>query len=441
MEKKTIGGLIAALRRANGMTQKDLAERLHVSDKTISRWERGDSEPELSVIPVLAEIFDVSCDELLRGQRRPPQDREELPGPVTSEKGEKERRRLLRTAQHQFLTRRWICLGLSLLGLIAAVLGNLALNESLLGFCLGAAFAAASLICLLIFANGALFSVADSDLPQVELEAFRREVAQGVWTAAAVNAGLLGFLLPLLALGGSHYGVTGATWLVLGLPCIAGLLLVFGVVYYFLNASLVKKGVYSLEPGKETRFWANHRLKKVCVLWLTPVLLITGLLHLASTAMTGPLSAAEAIVFQDYDSFVAYMEQDLPYENYVGSSAPQTEVPVLAEDQVWHDENGNTISEEEAFRSEMINSKGEVVCSYIRRNEPVRVIRYSENPDGSLLPISVITDSAYQRAEQVIARRHVLFLCAYCAETLGAVGLYFLLRKKKDPHRQEDQTS
>ena len=40
MEKKTIGGFIAALRKANGMTQKDLAERLNVSDKTVRRWER-----------------------------------------------------------------------------------------------------------------------------------------------------------------------------------------------------------------------------------------------------------------------------------------------------------------------------------------------------------------------------------------------------------------
>ena len=39
MEKKTIGALIAALRKANGMTQRELAEKLHVSDKSISRWE------------------------------------------------------------------------------------------------------------------------------------------------------------------------------------------------------------------------------------------------------------------------------------------------------------------------------------------------------------------------------------------------------------------
>ena len=64
MEKKTIGSFITALRKANGMTQKDLAEKLNVSDKTISRWERDDGTPDLSVIPVIAEIFGVTCDEL-----------------------------------------------------------------------------------------------------------------------------------------------------------------------------------------------------------------------------------------------------------------------------------------------------------------------------------------------------------------------------------------
>ena len=65
MEKKTMGGFIAALRKANGMTQKDLAERLNVSDKTVSRWERDDGAPDLSLIPVIAEIFGVTVDYLL----------------------------------------------------------------------------------------------------------------------------------------------------------------------------------------------------------------------------------------------------------------------------------------------------------------------------------------------------------------------------------------
>lgn len=42
---------IAVLRKAGGMTQVDLAEELNVSDKTVSRWERGEGAPDLSLIP------------------------------------------------------------------------------------------------------------------------------------------------------------------------------------------------------------------------------------------------------------------------------------------------------------------------------------------------------------------------------------------------------
>ena len=50
MEQRTIGKFITTLRKASGMTQKELAERLNVSDKTVSRWERDDGAPDLSEI-------------------------------------------------------------------------------------------------------------------------------------------------------------------------------------------------------------------------------------------------------------------------------------------------------------------------------------------------------------------------------------------------------
>ena len=65
MQKKSIGQFIAALRKANGMTQKQLGERLNVSDKAVSRWERDECAPDLSLIPVIAEIFSVTSDEIL----------------------------------------------------------------------------------------------------------------------------------------------------------------------------------------------------------------------------------------------------------------------------------------------------------------------------------------------------------------------------------------
>ena len=69
MEKKTIGTFIAALRKAHGMTQQELADRLGVSNRAVSRWERDENAPDLSLIPAIAELFGVTCDELLKGER------------------------------------------------------------------------------------------------------------------------------------------------------------------------------------------------------------------------------------------------------------------------------------------------------------------------------------------------------------------------------------
>lgn len=55
------------LRKKKSMTQDDLAEALHISRQSISRWENGDCEPDLSNLRELANIFEVSMDYLIRG--------------------------------------------------------------------------------------------------------------------------------------------------------------------------------------------------------------------------------------------------------------------------------------------------------------------------------------------------------------------------------------
>ena len=62
-----IGKNIAALRRAAGMTQEMLAFRLGVSSQAVSKWERQLSFPDLSLLPVIAEVFGVSIDTLFLG--------------------------------------------------------------------------------------------------------------------------------------------------------------------------------------------------------------------------------------------------------------------------------------------------------------------------------------------------------------------------------------
>ena len=69
MEKKTIGAFIAALRKAGGLTQRELAEKLNVSDKAVSRWERGLGFPDIHSIEPLAAALDVSVLELIQSER------------------------------------------------------------------------------------------------------------------------------------------------------------------------------------------------------------------------------------------------------------------------------------------------------------------------------------------------------------------------------------
>lgn len=70
MDTKTVGATIAALRKKNNLTQADLAEKLHISDKTVSRWENGFGYPEVTQFPALAEVFGVTVDFLMTGERK-----------------------------------------------------------------------------------------------------------------------------------------------------------------------------------------------------------------------------------------------------------------------------------------------------------------------------------------------------------------------------------
>ena len=67
--KKTLGMMIAELRKEKGMTQLELAEKMGVTDKAVSKGERELSCPDINSLPNLAEILGVSVDELMQIKR------------------------------------------------------------------------------------------------------------------------------------------------------------------------------------------------------------------------------------------------------------------------------------------------------------------------------------------------------------------------------------
>lgn len=69
MDYNKIGNFIMAERKTKKLTQAKLAEKLFVSEKTVSKWENGNGIPDTNSLPKLCEIFDVSLNELLNGER------------------------------------------------------------------------------------------------------------------------------------------------------------------------------------------------------------------------------------------------------------------------------------------------------------------------------------------------------------------------------------
>lgn len=69
MDAKRFGVFLAQRRREKGMTQAALAEKLHVTDKAVSRWERGVGFPDISTLEPLAGALDVSVLELMRAEK------------------------------------------------------------------------------------------------------------------------------------------------------------------------------------------------------------------------------------------------------------------------------------------------------------------------------------------------------------------------------------
>ena len=71
MDQKKIGAFLKALRAEKGLTQEQLAEKMLVSSRTVSRWETGSNLPDLSVLVEIADFYGVELRELLDGERRP----------------------------------------------------------------------------------------------------------------------------------------------------------------------------------------------------------------------------------------------------------------------------------------------------------------------------------------------------------------------------------
>ena len=70
MDQKKIGSFLRELRREQGITQEQFAEKLGVSARTVSRWETGSNMPDISLLSEIADFYDVGIPEIIAGERK-----------------------------------------------------------------------------------------------------------------------------------------------------------------------------------------------------------------------------------------------------------------------------------------------------------------------------------------------------------------------------------
>ena len=118
MDKKTMGAFLAALRKTHGYTQQEVADKLNISNKTVSKWERDDGCPEIMMLPAIAELYGVTVDEILRGERIIKTESEQ----INEEKTEKRAKYIFNRAFSRFTNLSLVSISLGVLASILAFL-------------------------------------------------------------------------------------------------------------------------------------------------------------------------------------------------------------------------------------------------------------------------------------------------------------------------------
>lgn len=423
MEAKTMGSFIAALRKANGMTQKDLAEKLNVSDKSVSRWERDEGAPDLSLIPVIAEVFGITCDELLRGERKPESQRQE---PVAEEtltpKADKQRQRLLKASMTKYRSRMLIAAAIACLGLIAAMICNFAFQRASLGFFIALIFYLAGGVCLGVFMNNALFAVSDEE-EDADVLQYKKQVHSLFRMGVGLLAGLLLATLPLVLLvEDAYWGLGAGSWLGTALG-----FLLLGAVVFLIARHLLEGRRIAGSGNTSPAAIKTWRLKSIVGLCCAGVLLIT---FACSAVMLDldRLGEARGEVFTDFASFKAFMETDTSALQYDGTM--YTAVMELA-----YDENGEpvTLPEDEYMMDEVRLSdgtpEGRLLGTFQWKNHTVQHYSVEETDEGNLR-FTVVTDHAWRDAKA--AQQNGFVLCAMLCllEVAAAVAIYKKLKTR-----------
>ncbi len=225
-----MGSFLAALRKAKGMTQQEVADRLNVSNKTVSKWERDEGCPEIMMLPLIAELYSVTVDEILRGERINREENIEY----KETKSEKQIKYLLDRATTKFknLSIVSVVLGVASV-LLAYTLGDIINYDFLwVGLLITLLLASASVIVIAIAVNNLLSGLNDEEIINSDtLQAIKKTCVKYISTITFLTILVLcGIILNII--------YSGVSFAFVSLPAF---MVIAGLPTYFIRSKLNKK--------------------------------------------------------------------------------------------------------------------------------------------------------------------------------------------------------
>ena len=401
MEKKTFGKFISALRKANGMTQKELGEKLFVSDKTVSRWECDECTPELSLIPLIAEIFGITTDELLRGERNNP---DRLSLEVASKHknlSDKQFKLMLEQSSRKYKNFTLIAVGIMIFGFIAAMIANLGFSKGLIAFCLALAFCVVSELCQLCFAINARISVdGDDNLHSEEITKANNDVVNTAVSISFANLSLLAFSLPLVTLiNGAYSGLTFSSWLLSGFIFAAVCFAVCYIIYnLFINKALYRRNKLVLNEDEINEIARKNALLKKTMRNAILVALVIGVC-IGVWNIIGWKTFLKEYTFDNCNDFKAFMENDYNRwfnEGYGYANVNGETVVIVPDDPNYSHNEANHCF----VYGSITDSQGEEICSYYYNPDLYYKIDFTPSSDDKM-PVTVVRRDDVENAWNV----------------------------------------
>jgi transcriptional regulator with XRE-family HTH domain len=253
---------MAALRKANGYTQQQIADKLNVSNKTISKWECDDGYPEISMLPAIAEIYGVTVDELLRGEKANQTAEKE----TNNQKAEEQIKYLIQKSIIKFNNNSIISIVLGVLALVLAyTVCDIIYNSNVLwiGYIIILLLCGASISLSLIAFNDFISNLQNENI--IEKEILKDNIQKCINYVSVI------IFLAIVTLAGVILDIIFASTILFSLP----ITMVIGVVIGLLvRSALYKKyGIINLGVSPEKKKY-RKKVNKITVIIVSVIVIL-----------------------------------------------------------------------------------------------------------------------------------------------------------------------